>query len=562
MSFTDWSLAPQPQSPLQQQQALSAQQDNLQRLRGLSALRGVDLGDQNSVGSALNGLAQLGMADQAKGLLDLSNQRTISSKAVPLATSAIGLAQSKIDAASQPSASQPPDLDAAHRQILQQGADAVNDLLNTADPAQRATKAAAYKQQFAQQGIPQANIDEVLGDLSDQGLQAHEKYLTAAAGGDASAPHPTGYAASQALLNSDPMYRNAEGVLTGPMADPTVQAALKQYGNLDLGPGINQALEETGPGRTQAAAAAFAPTVAAATTTATNLANLNTLPAVQQAVAEASAKGTAAGSPMEVTLQDGSKQRGIVNYDESGKPYFVPIGQAPPSGGGKAGAPISSPSIAGGEKQGASGQQYSQDLAAAAASQPAQVAMRKVVDLLPGTNVGPGVEATNGWRSFILSQLPILAPLIPGGLTQAQVQTASTNELKKYMVQTAGAAAAPYGAGTNEKLAFASSGNPNLTMDKLSALDVSRMNVALQRAQNAKPYLFSTTKEDPGQYSDFASNYARTVDPRAFMLDMLSVPERDKLLSTITTPEDRAKFQRGVQAAEAAGYFTRADLPR
>lgn len=567
MSFIDWNAAALPaQIAGQQTQNQNAQLDLVNKNRALNALRGVNLSDQGSVSNALNGLAQLGMADQGKAMLDLANQRAITSKSVPLATSAIDLAQGKINAAGQgqaPSSDQePPTLDAAHRQILQQGADATQDLLNTPDPAARAQKAAAYKQQFSQMNIPQQNIDEVLGDLSDQGLTQHHTYLAAAAGGDTTAQHPTGYAASHALLNSDPIYRNAEGTLTGPLADPTVQAALKQYGGLDLGPGMQQALDETQPERTQAANAALAPTVAASTTTATNLANLNTLPAVTQAVAEASAKGAAAGSPMEIALPSGASQKGIINYDESGKPYFVPIGEAPAKAGGAAGEPISSPSTAGALKLAGGGALLNDDLRASAASQPAQVALRKVVDTLPTTPIGPGTQAVNNWRSFVLSQLPVLAPLIPGGVTQAQVQTAKVNELQKYMVQIAGAGAAQYGAGTNEKLAFATSGNPHISMDNLSALDVSRMNLALQRAQNAKPYLFSTTKEDAGQYSDFASNYARTVDPRAFMLDMLSVPERQKLLATITTPEDRVKFQRGVQAAEAAGYFTRADLPR
>lgn len=280
MSFIDWQAAALP-SVIQGQntQNATSQLELMQKQRALQALHGVNLSDQSSVGGALNGLTSLGMADQAKALLDLSNQRAITSQSVPLATSAIGLAQGKINAAAQtgqqasPSSDQAPDLDAGHRQILQQGADAVNDLLSYDDPTLRAAAADVYRQKFAKMGLPQQNVDEVLGDLSDVGLKAHEKFLTAAANGDATAQHPTGYAASQALLNSDPIYRNAEGTLTGPMADPTVQAALKQYGGLDLGPGIEQALNETAPGRQQAAGAAFA------------------APA-----AEASARGTAIGS--------------------------------------------------------------------------------------------------------------------------------------------------------------------------------------------------------------------------------------------------------------------------
>ena len=255
MSFIDWNAAAIPsQVQGQQLQNAGTQLEQVQKLRALNALRGVDLGNPNSVGSALNGLTSLGMVDQAKALTDLAQTRAINSASLPVVQSALSEAQSSMQPEGQQS-----DLDAQHRQILQQGADAVNDLLNTADPTQRATKAAAYKQKFAQMGLPQANIDEVLGDLSDQGLKQHEAFLTAAANGQ-EADHPTGYAASQNVFNANnPGGSEAAQTLQGHLANPIVQAALAKAG-IDVSPGINQAISITGPARAAAASAPYTAT--------------------------------------------------------------------------------------------------------------------------------------------------------------------------------------------------------------------------------------------------------------------------------------------------------------
>lgn len=274
MSFIDWNAAALPseiqgQNTQNQQAAFNLQQQQ----RAVNALRGINVGDQGSVTAGINALAGLGMIDQAKAVTDLAQQRGINTSVLPAIQNAGQLAALKTEQAlsqaqgqqapptQQTSDGQQPDLDGAHRQILQQGADAVNDLLSYDDPTLRAAAADIYRQKFQQMGIPQQNIDEVLGDLSTTGLQAHEKFLTAAAQGDTGVAHPTGYAASQALLNSDPIYRNAQGELTGPLADATTQGLLAKYGGIDLGPGFARDLEVTAPARAQAAAAAFTPTI-------------------------------------------------------------------------------------------------------------------------------------------------------------------------------------------------------------------------------------------------------------------------------------------------------------
>lgn len=208
--------------------------------------------------------------------------------------------------------------------------------------------------------------------------------------------------------------------------------------------------------------------------------------------------------------------------------------------------------------------QLAQDRLSAANAQASLVPLRKVYDLLgePGNTTGPGTQAINGWRSFVQSNLPALANLYPGGLDASKIATANADELKKYMVQIAGAQAAAYGPGTNEKLAVAASGNANPDLSNLANRDVTRMNIALTRAQQAKVAAFAQSGQPEQNYSAWVANWAKNTDPRAFMLDLLTKEQRQKLLGTINTDAEKRAFLAGKRAAEAAGLISEADIPR
>ena len=113
------------------------------------------------------------MLDQAKAVTDLAQTRTVNTSVAPAIQNAGAVAAIKTGqalaqaqgpasptAAQQSSDAGQPDLDTAHRQIMQQGADAVNDLLGYKDPTLRAAAAGVYRQKFSQMGIPQQNLDE------------------------------------------------------------------------------------------------------------------------------------------------------------------------------------------------------------------------------------------------------------------------------------------------------------------------------------------------------------------------------------------------------------------
>lgn len=209
----------------------------------------------------------------------------------------------------------------------------------------------------------------------------------------------------------------------------------------------------------------------------------------------------------------------------------------------------------------ASGVQLAADRLSAAQAQSALVPLNEVNQLLKDTNTGPGTQVTNGWRSFLIAQAPILKSL--GIISDPDVlQTAQMDELKKYMVQMANSRASQFGEGTNEKLAVAATGSPNPDMSNLANRDVTRMNIALTRAQQAEVAAFDASGQPPENYSTWAANWARTVDPRAFMLDMLPAADRAKMLSTITTPSAKRAILAGKAAAEQSGIFAESDIPK
>lgn len=604
MSFIDWNAAALP-SAIQGQNTQNAQQQLalIQQRRAMNAFQGVDVGDPASVQAGINKATQYGLVDQASALTNLAQQRGINQASLPniqTLGSMFGgkLAQeqalsSQPQQSQQPSQSQfqqsdnatglPDDFAQAHKDQMLWGANALRDLDSlSGDPGVQAAQAAVYKQEAIAKGFPADAVERDFADPTKYGALA-QHLEDWANGAENPAPHPTDNQEGRSFLQSiyNPGAENAAGVLNDPFwTNPAVMGFAQKYLGVDLTPGVNANIAMTGAGRQGAAGAAFAGPQAFATTTATNIANLNTLPATQFAVQRAAAEGQAAGSPMDITLQDGSKEKAVLGYDQDGKPYAIPVGSPPAGGGnanapnvtgagpaagpGRAGAPIVAPSP---QTQGtytASAAQLATDRANAAGSMNQQVALGKILDLLPTTNTGPGTQVTNGWRSFLLSQLPMLEKLNPN-LTADQIQTANANELKKYMIQVSSGAAAQFGQGTNEKLAVAASGNPNTEMDALSARDVTRTTRAILRANIAMPQLFAQQHPDPadvGQYSQWAANYAATVDPRAFMLDMMTAPERQKMLAGITSASDKRRFAQGVIDAEQAGFINRADLPK
>lgn len=597
----------QPQAPMPnpldaQRQGVLAGYTQGQQKAMYGALKNVDLGDQNSINAAANRLAQTGNGQVADALLSLStarHQAGTTQSALGLADAGMAAARARQSDQTSQSSLEP------HAQLMQDGADAVQALMQIQDPDARKAAADHYTAQFKARGIPDENISEITGDLSDDGLKAHEAFLRAAAQGN-DATHPTGHAASRGLVQNQ-AYTQSQDQLTGPYSDPIVQAALAKAG-IDIGPGMARATEITAPERGQEAVAAHAQDISHQNTAGTNLANTD--PATAPAPFAGGVRGTLPNGQPGFVAQPGGPQGqtqvaantalgstagghgGEVSYRADGTPVVTPVQGAAPTAAGFEGAlsgatagasaaatapyelvpGITDPTTGAPlyrtradvaarnipnagitaqqqELNTASAAQYQSDKQAVANSQASLVPMRKVLDIVsnPANTTGPATQDINTVKSFVQSNLGWL----PAGVRPDAQKIANMEEARKYMVQIAGAQAAQYGPGTNEKLAVAASGNANPDISNMAIADVMRMNLALKRAEVARTTGY---RGAPEGYSDYAANFGRSVDPRAFMWDLQTPQERQKTLSTIKTPAEKRAFLKGREAATASGF--------
>jgi hypothetical protein len=568
------------------------------------ALNGLDVNDPASINQTVGALARAGASDTATGVLSLNNARVLQQVKLPI-YQAVGK-QALAGLAGQSSA-QTPDVASMssdqHDHILGSldAMDSIEKQLSAVpygtDGAERKAMLARLAPSLHDRGMdPSAiagfdptdeNIAKTLQDHAAVRSQIAALYPQQAP----QSPDASNYGIANANL-SNPLYAN-----------PLVAGVVKDMG-FDTSDTLNRDVSITTPMREAEAAGVRAQNTTAGTNVAN--ANPNTAPppfagAVrgmlpdgtpgwvappgalqgQAATANATALGTGAGgaggevsyradgtpvvSPVQGAAPTAAGFHGAVSGAESGAsaaataPYELVPGLTDPNTGAPlyrskadfahGGVPSQGASPQQQAMNTASAQQYQADKQTVSASQAALVPMEKVLDIVshPGVATGPGTQAMNTAQSFINANLGWL----PAGLRPNAGKVANLEEARKYMVQIAGAQAAQYGPGTNEKLAVAASGNANPDISNMAIRDVMRMNIALKRAEIAR---VSGYHGPPEGYSDYAVNFAKTVDPRAFMWNLQSPKERQATLATIKTDPEKRAFLVGREKAEAAGY--------
>jgi hypothetical protein len=111
---------------------------------------------------------------------------------------------------------------------------------------------------------------------------------------------------------------------------------------------------------------------------------------------------------------------------------------------------------------------------------------------------------------------------------------ANYNEAKKYLNQYTSQAAAGLGPRTNEGLAAAVTSNPNVNMDKMSLVDLTKTALGVERAKQAGVLEFEAAlrrKEVvPGQFGTFMAHWGTEADPRGFVYDLLDGKAQKKML--------------------------------
>lgn len=132
------------------------------------------------------------------------------------------------------------------------------------------------------------------------------------------------------------------------------------------------------------------------------------------------------------------------------------------------------------------------------------------------------------------------------------------NELKKYFNQYSVQAGATLGPHTNDGLAAAVTSNPNIHMDKLSATELSKVALGVERMRQAGVLEFNAKVDrgdaDPSQFNKFMTDWGTKQDPRAFVYDLMTKEQQDKLKKGLP-PAELKKIRDGMNIADRHGLL-------
>lgn len=175
--------------------------------------------------------------------------------------------------------------------------------------------------------------------------------------------------------------------------------------------------------------------------------------------------------------------------------------------------------------------------------------LRQAIPLLEkmkDTDIGPTSEKWNDIKSTAVT----LGAGKLAGIDPEKIK--DYNELKKYFTQYASQAAATLGPKTNDGLATAVTSNPNVHMDKLSATELAKVALGIERMQQAAALEFNERvqngKAQPGTFNRFMLDWATKQDPRAFVYDIMDKKAQETVRKL--PDAERAKVKEGMRIAE------------
>jgi hypothetical protein len=206
--------------------------------------------------------------------------------------------------------------------------------------------------------------------------------------------------------------------------------------------------------------------------------------------------------------------------------------------------------------RGASTQDYSAGIQAAGRYAQRVNPLRSAIPILEkmkDTDIGPTSEKWNEIKSAAQS----LGAGTLLGIDPEKIR--DRNELKKYFNQySAQISATMGGPKTNEGLASAVTSNPNVSMDRLSALELSKVAFGMERMQHTAvrefQSLVSKGQRQPGDYSKFMADFASEYDPRGFVYDLLDGSAQKKMVAGLSDLQ-RARIGDSMMLAKKWGVL-------
>lgn len=203
--------------------------------------------------------------------------------------------------------------------------------------------------------------------------------------------------------------------------------------------------------------------------------------------------------------------------------------------------------------QQASGQQFIKDRDTAATLAQRTTPLRQMVSLLEhGVETGPKSETMNYARSLLISMAN--QGLLPKSITPDQIAQADFDQFKKWSAQYV--TGQPFSAGSDARMAEFISGSPNASLSTVANKDVAKTLLGMERFRSA-PYLAfqmqtqGNGSKAAGNYADYAANFSRDYDPRAFAVDLMGgvdSPQVKKMYQNLN-PGEKQKFLKSLQMA-------------
>src|SRR5262249_38844427 len=144
---------------------------------------------------------------------------------------------------------------------------------------------------------------------------------------------------------------------------------------------------------------------------------------------------------------------------------------------------------------------------------------------LGSKGTGPGTETTNHLKSFLITNVPGVSQSSFNGTVE------DYDKAKKYLTDFVNQNG---NTGTNDKLAAAFAGNPSVGISNAAAVDVAKSALALRRMKQAQLVEFEKSGLPDSEFAKWASRWQINHDPRAFGFDMMTVPQRNAVLNSIS----------------------------
>jgi hypothetical protein len=142
-----------------------------------------------------------------------------------------------------------------------------------------------------------------------------------------------------------------------------------------------------------------------------------------------------------------------------------------------------------------------------------------------GIKTGPGSSEVNEIKNF----LRVNASWLPGvdKIIGDEENLKNADKLNKYFTQIAGVGSNSFGHGTDQALATSLRASPNMKISDLANDDLIKATIALRRMKQAQALDAQAQKIDDYKYPTWKSQWASTIDPRAFMIDKM---DKNKLI--------------------------------